>query len=110
MDLEEHDDNHSTVQRQEDRSSKSIQSASYAAQIHVYIVSFFVALVAVTTVDLLVLFLILFPGLLDVRLVALGESILVVIAGVLDVFTVRAGDGVAVAGWLLVYDHRYCVF
>ena len=73
-------------------------------------VSFFVALVAVTTVDLLVLFLILFPGLLDVRLVALGESIFIGVASVLDVFAVGAGDGVAVAGWLLVYDHRYCVF
>ena len=62
-----------------------------------YIVSIFVALVAVTTVDLLVLFLVLFPGLLDVRLVALGESILVIVASVLDVFAVGARDGVAVA-------------
>ena len=61
-------------------------------------VSFFVALVAVTTVDLLVLFLILFPGLLDVRLVALGQSIFIGVAGVLDVFAVGAGDGVTVAG------------
>ena len=74
-----------------------IQSASYAAQTHVYIVSIFFALVAVTTVDLLVLFLILFPGLLDVRLVALGESIFVVVAGILDIFAVGARDGVAVA-------------
>lgn len=110
MDLEDHDDNHSTVQRLEDRSSKSIQSASYAAQTHEYIVSIFVALVAVTTVDFLVLFLILFSGLLDVGLVALGESVFIVVAGVLDVLAVGAGDGVAVAGWLLVYDHRYCVF
>ena len=62
-----------------------------------YIVSVFVALVAVTTVDLLVLFLVLLPGLLDVRLVALGESILVIVASVLDVFAVGARDGVAVA-------------
>lgn len=62
-----------------------------------YIVSVFVTLVAVTTVDLLVLFLILLPGLLDVRLVALGESILVIVASVLDVFAVGARDGVAVA-------------
>ena len=62
-----------------------------------YIVSIFVTLVAVTTVDLLVLFLVLFPGLLDVRLVALGESILVIVASVLDVFAVGARDGVAVA-------------
>ena len=61
-------------------------------------VSFFVALVAVTTVDLLVLCLILFPGLLDVRLVALGESIFIGVASVLDVFAVGAGDGVTVAG------------
>ena len=63
-----------------------------------YIVSIFFALVAVTTVDLLVLFLILFPGLLDVRLVALGESIFIGVASVLDVFAVGAGDGVTVAG------------
>ena len=62
-----------------------------------YIVSLFVALVAVTTVDFLVLFLILFPRLLDVRLVAFGESIFVVVAGVLDVLAVGAGNGAAVA-------------
>ena len=56
-----------------------------------------IPLVAVTTVDLLVLFLILFPRLLDVGLVALSESIFVVVAGVLDVFAVGAGDGAAVA-------------
>ena len=56
-----------------------------------------IPLVAVTTVDLLVLFLILFPRLLDVGLVALSESIFVVVAGVLDVFAVGTGDGVAVA-------------
>jgi hypothetical protein len=55
------------------------------------------SLVAVTTVDFLVLFLILFPGFLDVRLVALGESIFVVVASVLNVFAVGAGDGAAVA-------------
>ena len=62
-----------------------------------YIVSLFVALVAVTTVDFLVLFLIFLSRFLDVRLVALGESIFVVVAGVLDVFAVGAGNGAAVA-------------
>jgi len=55
------------------------------------------SLVAVTTVDFLVLFLILFSGFLDVRLIAFGESVFVVVAGVLDVFAVGAGDGAAVA-------------
>jgi len=60
-------------------------------------VSLFVALVAVTTVDFLVLFLILFSGFLDVRLVTVGKSVFVVVAGVLDVLAVGAGNGAAVA-------------
>lgn len=83
------------VQESEAENAKSIQFASYAAETHVCIVN--PSLVAVATVDLLVLFLIFFPGFLDVRLVAFSESIFVVIAGVLDVFAVGAGNGAAVA-------------
>jgi hypothetical protein len=98
---------HPMVQESKVKNAKSIQSASYAAQTHVCIVNS--SLVAVTTVDFLVLFLIFFPGFLDVRLVALGESILVVVAGVLDVFAVGAGDGAAVTLWVLVCGFRYSV-
>jgi hypothetical protein len=96
---------HLMVQESKVKNAKSIQSASYAAQTHVCIVNS--SLVAVTTVDFLVLFLILFPGFLDVRLVALSESIFVVVAGVLDVFAVGAGDGAAVTLWVLVHDFSF---
>ena len=58
---------------------------------------FSIPLVAVTTVDFLVLFLILFPCFLNVGLVTFGESVFVVVAGVLDVFAVGARNGAAVA-------------
>ena len=85
------------VQRSKDRNSKGQFNPLAMPLKRMCILSVFVTLVAVTTVDLLVLFLILLPGLLDVRLVALGESILVIVASVLDVFAVGARDGVAVA-------------
>lgn len=66
---------------------------------------FSIPLVAVTTVDFLVLFLVLFPCFLNVGLVAFSESIFVVVAGVLDVFAVGAGDRIAITLWLSVHVH-----
>jgi hypothetical protein len=54
------------------------------------LVAFFSDLIAITTVDFLVLFLVLFPRLLDVRLVAFGQCIFVIVASVLNVFAVGA--------------------
>lgn len=53
-------------------------------------------LIAVATVDLLVLFLILLPGLFDIRLVALGQSVFIVVASVLNVFAVGTRDTVTI--------------
>lgn len=53
-------------------------------------------LIAVATVDLLVLFLILLPGLFDIRLVALGQSVFIVVASVLNVLAVGTRDTVAI--------------
>jgi len=60
----------------------------------VYVV---IHLIAVTTVDFLVLFLIFFSRFLNIGLVTIGKSVFVVVAGVLDVLAVGAGNGAAVA-------------
>ena len=54
-------------------------------------------LIAVTTVDFLVLFLIFFSRFLNIGLVTIGKSVFVVVAGVLDILAVGAGNGAAVA-------------
>jgi hypothetical protein len=79
------------------RDSKAIRFACYAAQKAVmYVVYSSIDLIGVTTVDLLVLFLILFPRFLDVGLVAIGQRVLIVVAGVLDVLAVGARNRAAV--------------
>jgi hypothetical protein len=55
-----------------------------------YVVYSSIDLVGVTTVDLLVLFLILLPRFLNVRLVAVSQRVLIIVAGVLDILTVGA--------------------
>jgi hypothetical protein len=62
----------------------------------VYVVYSSVDLVGVTTVDLLVLFLILFPCFLNVGLVAVGQRVLIIVAGILDVLAVGARNRTAV--------------
>jgi len=94
------------------KSKRRLNSASYAAQTHVYVESLDIDLVTVTTIRFFVLFFVLFPRFLDVRLVAISKSIFVVVAGVLDIFAVRAGNRAAVTSWLLVHgiDGLYAEF
>jgi hypothetical protein len=67
-----------------------------------YVVYSSIDLVGVTTVDLLVLFLILLPRFLNVRLVAVSQRVLIIVAGVLDILTVGARNRAAVAEKLLI--------
>jgi hypothetical protein len=77
---------------------KAIRFACYAAQETVmYVVYSSIDLVGVTTVDFLVLFLILFPRFLDIRLVAFSQSILIIVAGILDILAVGARNRAAIA-------------
>jgi hypothetical protein len=66
-------------------------------------------LVRVTTVDLLVLFLILFPRFLNVGLVAVGQRVLIIVPGVLDVLAVGARNRAAVTKLVLVNAQRHGV-
>jgi hypothetical protein len=77
---------------------KAIRYACYAAQKTVmYVVYSSIDLVRVTTVNFLVLFLILFPRFLDIRLVAVSQRILIIVAGILDVLAVGARNRAAIA-------------